>query len=413
MIENENLPALPRSWIWVKLNEITTVASGGTPSTKEPKNFGGEIPWITPADLSSHRDKYIEKGSRNITELGLNTSSATLLPKGSIIFSSRAPIGYAAIAKNEYTTNQGCKNFIPSEAIFNEYLYHYLKGNKSLAENYASGTTFLELSAKRASRIPVPLPPYNEQKRIVNKIEELFTKLDDSIKDLESVKRKLGVYRKSVLKAAFDGKLSDVNDEWLESKINEIVKVRYGKGLPERERNKNGTIPVYGSAGNVGLHNNFLIDFPTIIVARKGSVGNNFIVKKPCWPIDTVYYLENINVDIDYLFYVLNFSIFKDTSTAVPSLRRDDLENIPIKYPSKKENQKQIVQEIESRFSVIDKLEETVDIALKKTEKLRKSILKSAFEGKLVPQDPTDEPAEILLKRIKNENQKFEQMRLT
>lgn len=119
-------------------------------------------------------------------------------------------------------------------------------------------------------------------------------------------------------------------------------------------------------------------------MARKGSIGNNFIVEEACWPIDTGYYLEDIKLDIKYLFNFLNFSVFKDTSTAVPSLRREDLEAIKISFPNSKEEQQQIVSSIESKFSVIDKVEQIVETSLGKAEKLRKSILKSAFEGKLV-----------------------------
>lgn len=159
---------LPEGWEWKILGDIAKVESGGTPSTRDPENFGGFIPWITPADLSICNNEFVSRGSRNITEKGLKSSSAVLLPKGSVIFSSRAPIGYVAIASNEIATNQGCKSFvIQGESILNEYVYHYLKANKQLAESYASGTTFLELSASKAKKIPIPLPPIETQRRIV------------------------------------------------------------------------------------------------------------------------------------------------------------------------------------------------------------------------------------------------------
>lgn len=98
---------LPEGWEWKKLGEIGEICSGGTPSTRNEKNIDGDIPWITPADLSNFEGMYIEKGKRNISEKGLSSSSAKLLPKNSVIFSSRAPIGYVAIASNPLTTNQG------------------------------------------------------------------------------------------------------------------------------------------------------------------------------------------------------------------------------------------------------------------------------------------------------------------
>jgi type I restriction enzyme, S subunit len=174
------------------------------------------------------------------------------------------------------------------------------------------------------------------------------------------------------------------HDRWIKSKLKEVAKVRYGKGLSEENRNSNGSVPVYGSAGIVGKHDQHLINFPSIVTARKGSIGNNFITTGPFWPIDTVYYFDDIKINLNYLYYFLSFSTFKDTSTTIPSLRRVDLEAIKIRYPEKEENQNEIVDEIESRFSVVDKIEQMIGASLIKAEQLRKSILKSAFEGKLV-----------------------------
>jgi len=153
---------LPEGWKWVKLKEIGKIVSGGTPSTKIKDYFDGNIPWITPSDLTGYKDKFISKGKRNISEIGLKNSSAKLLPKGSILFSSRAPIGYVVISNSEVATNQGFKNLIPSKEVFNEFVYYYLKASKSLAQSLASGTTFLEISAGNFGSIPIPLPPLPE-----------------------------------------------------------------------------------------------------------------------------------------------------------------------------------------------------------------------------------------------------------
>ncbi len=132
------------------MQDLTVIASGGTPSTTNSANFGGDIPWITPADLSKYREKYISKGKRNLTQLGLKTSSAKLLPKNTVLFSSRAPIGYVAIAANELCTNQGFKSLYPNKIFDSSYAYYYyLKSIKNLAESEASGTTFKDYQEKR------------------------------------------------------------------------------------------------------------------------------------------------------------------------------------------------------------------------------------------------------------------------
>ena len=205
---------IPLSWKWLFLNDIGFVVSGGTPSTKEPEYFNGEIPWITPKDLSGYNKKYISKGLRNISEKGLKESSAKLLPKGSIVFSSRAPIGYTAITENELCTNQGFKNIILNDGINSEYVYYYLRNNKSLAERYASGTTFKEISGSKFAILPIPLCNLKEQEQVVSEIESRLSVCDKLEETVQQSLNKIEYLRQSILKKAFEGKLvpQDPND---------------------------------------------------------------------------------------------------------------------------------------------------------------------------------------------------------
>jgi type I restriction enzyme S subunit len=196
---------LREDWGLVKLAEIGEIYSGGTPKTKNEEYWGDEVSWISPSDLSGYASKFISKGQKSITELGLSKSSAKLIPAGSILFSSRAPIGYVVIANNDLSTNQGFKSISPSSFIFNEFVYYYLKSSKNLAEQNASGTTFKEISKKAFSELPFPLPSLPEQRAIVAKIEELFSDLDKGIADLKRAQDQLKVYRQAVLKKAFEG----------------------------------------------------------------------------------------------------------------------------------------------------------------------------------------------------------------
>jgi len=209
---------LPEGWQWATMEGIADVIGGGTPKSKESRYYeGGEIPWLTPADLSGYKNKYVTRGRRNITEEGLNSSSAKLMPAGSVLFTSRAPIGYVVIASNEISTNQGFKSFVmKNENILPDYVYWWLKGNKQLAESVASGTTFLELSGAKAKKLPIPVAPLEQQKRIVAQIEELFSHIDAGIEALKKAKRLLKQYRQSVLKAAVTGGLTK---EWREARI--------------------------------------------------------------------------------------------------------------------------------------------------------------------------------------------------
>nr|WP_277614646.1 restriction endonuclease subunit S [Enterobacter nematophilus] len=205
---------IPDTWLWTTMGNVAEVVGGGTPSTKNPKNFEGSIPWITPADLSGYSEKHISGGVRSISKLGFEESGARWLPKGTVLFSSRAPIGYVAIASRPVTTNQGFKSFIPAQGVLSDYVYYWLTLAKSHAESLASGTTFLELSGAKAALIPFPLAPTAEQARIVEKIEELLTVLDAGVEELKTARKKLLQYRQSLLNVAANGGLTE---KWREN----------------------------------------------------------------------------------------------------------------------------------------------------------------------------------------------------
>jgi type I restriction enzyme S subunit len=165
------------NWKIYTVEEFADVVGGGTPSTRDEANFGGDIPWITPKDLSNYNFRYICRGERNITEKGLKNSNATLLPQGTILLSSRAPVGYLAIAANPVTTNQGFKSLIVRNGFNNEFVYYLLKANIDYLKSQASGTTFGELSGGTLKKLSFWLPPLPEQ----HAIAEVLGALDDKI----------------------------------------------------------------------------------------------------------------------------------------------------------------------------------------------------------------------------------------
>jgi type I restriction enzyme, S subunit len=215
---------IPNSWKWLILSDIGKVVSGGTPSTKQAEYFNGDIPWITPKDLSGYTKKYISKGKRNISKRGLDNSSAKLIPKGSIIFSSRAPIGYVAITENALCTNQGFKNLVLNEGFYSDYVYYYLKNAKRLADSYASGTTFKEISGSKFAILPIPICNIKEQNQIVQEIESRLSVCDKIEESVESGLKKIEHLRQSILKKAFEGKLvpQDPKDPPVEELLEQI-----------------------------------------------------------------------------------------------------------------------------------------------------------------------------------------------
>lgn len=176
-------------WIKCKISDIGTVVGGATPSTKKPENYeNGTIAWITPKDLSTFSGRYIQHGKRNITETGLNSCSTRLLPKNTVLFSSRAPIGYVAIAANDVCTNQGFKSVVPNENTDPVFLYYLLKYNKDKIESMGSGTTFKEVSGNIMKNIIVSIPI---DKKIQEKIASVLSSIDDKIEENEKINNNL------------------------------------------------------------------------------------------------------------------------------------------------------------------------------------------------------------------------------
>ncbi|HIV31565.1 MAG TPA: restriction endonuclease subunit S [Candidatus Pullichristensenella excrementipullorum] len=170
-------------WIEKRLGDIGDVVGGATPSTKHEEYYGGKIAWITPKDLSSFKGRYILSGERNITEAGLDSCSAQMLPPNTVLFTSRAPIGYIAIAKQSVCTNQGFKSIVPHECVDSLFLYYLLKFNKDRIEAMGSGTTFKEVSRKTMREVQVRIPRLvNDQKKISCILNSIDSKIENNTK---------------------------------------------------------------------------------------------------------------------------------------------------------------------------------------------------------------------------------------
>lgn len=147
------------AWTLGTISNLGTVVGGSTPSKSKPEYYTEDgIAWITPKDLSINKAKFISRGENDITELGLKNSSASIMPEGTVLFSSRAPIGYIAIASGEVTTNQGFKSVIPKPEIGTAYVYCFLKHNLPVIEGMASGSTFKEVSGSTMKNVPAIIP---------------------------------------------------------------------------------------------------------------------------------------------------------------------------------------------------------------------------------------------------------------
>ena len=196
------------NWSECTLSDIGSVVAGGTPSKSKPEYYADQgIAWITPKDLSVNKSKFISHGENDISELGFSKSSAAKMPAGTILFSSRAPIGYIAIAQNEVTTNQGFKSVIPNENIGTAYLYFLLKNLLPTIEGMASGSTFKEISGSAMKSVPTVMPDADTIQLFSSFCEPVFKEQEI----LEAENQRLSALRNSLLPKLMSGEL-DVSD---------------------------------------------------------------------------------------------------------------------------------------------------------------------------------------------------------
>ena len=217
-----------------KLGDVAQVIGGGTPSTTKEEYWNGEIGWLTPRDLTGYSYKYISKGERNITEEGLKNSSARLIPEGTVLMTSRAPIGYLAIAGKELCTNQGFKSFIVDEdKINNEYLYYLLKSNIDRIKSLGTGSTFAEVSASILKSFEIEIPDTTTQKEIAS----ILTSLDDKIELNLQMNQTLEAMAQAIFKEwfvdfnfpGFDGELVDgLPKGWRMGVLSDVIEFTNG-----------------------------------------------------------------------------------------------------------------------------------------------------------------------------------------
>ena len=388
----------------VKISDIGKIVSGATPKTKDVDNYGGSSAWITPADLSGYTSKYISHGSRNITQKGYDSCSTHLMPRGTVLFSSRAPIGYVAIAENPICTNQGFKSIVPNDDIDSEFLYYQLQYLRKKIQEKGSGTTFKEISGKVLGETDIVVPSLEEQSRIVAHIEELFSELDKAVDTLKTTKEQLEVYRQAVLKDAF----SDFEKK--DSIRNLTMVVTSGSRDWAKYYSNSGALFV--RIGNL-THSGIDIDFRDIqhitppdnaegvrtrlqpndvlvsITADLGSIG--FVSEK----VEEAYINQHIAlvrfqnpVQGRFMAWYLRSEygqkdlLKNKRGGGKLGLGLDDIRDTPVPIVSDLVAQK-TVDEIEERLSVCDSIEKTVDATLAQADAMRQSILKQSFEEKI------------------------------
>lgn len=419
---------LPNTWNWVEASEVADIVGGGTPSTKDDTNFAepeSGIPWIGPADLTGYSDPYISRGRRDLSEKGLNGSGATLMPKGTVLFSSRAPIGYCVIAANDISTNQGFKSWVCADGIMPEYVRRYLLSSTDYADSLASGTTFREISGKRVGTMAVPVAPSAEQRRIVAKLDALTARLARARAELDRVL----VLAERLLSSTLSTKFSITGATALVGDISSKVTKGSSPRWQGYEYQEDGVLFVRSQNvrwGHLALQDRVYLppafnEKATNSVIQEGDVLLNIVGASigRVAVADNRVTGANCNqavslirpLDPDDAKYLMFYLLSPKAQTAIVDGAVDvaranfslaQAKALKIPWPSKK-SRSLIVGRVEQAFARVDRLKSEAARARKLIDRLEIAILAKAFRGELVPQDPDDEPASVLLERIRAE----------
>ena len=375
-------------WVERKISDIGTVIGGATPSTKKPENYeNGEIAWITPKDLSTFSSRYIERGERNITEIGLKSCSTQLLPPNTVLFSSRAPIGYVAIAANEVCTNQGFKSVIPNENTDPLFLFYLLKYNKDKIEGMGSGTTFKEVSGNTMKNIIVNVPT---DKKVQEKIAAILGSIDDKIEENEQINNNLEQQAQAIFKSWFVDLEPFSNrkpSDWSVSTLGNVSIMGAGGDKPQNVSPIKTDLYKYPIYSN-GLSNEGLYGFTdkpkiseeSVTVSARGTIGFVCLRHIPYVPIVRLVTLtpKTEIISAKYLYLWLKQLHITGTGTTQQQLTVPDFQKTEILVPS---------QEIVTLFTAtVDPIFEKIWANQNENEKLsslRDTLLPKLISGEL------------------------------
>ncbi|GAA6861637.1 restriction endonuclease subunit S [Helicobacter pylori] len=348
-------------WQTFCLKDLGKIVGGATPSTNNPKNYGNKIAWITPKDLSTLQGRYIKKGSRSISRLGFKSCSCVLLPKHAILFSSRAPIGYVAIAKKRLCTNQGFKSIIPNKKIYFEFLYYLLKYHKDSISNIGGGTTFKEVSGATLGLFKVKIPPtYYEQQKIARTLSILDQKIENNHKINELLHKILELlyeqyfvrfdfldennkpYQTSGGKMKFSKELNRlIPSGWSVRFLNhKIVSTYQPKTISKTLLNDSYSYSVYGGGGIIGRFTEYNHEQSEFIISCRGQCGISYLTLPKSWITGNAMVIRPTKsyTSKTYLYHTIKKYKLTNyiTGSVQPQITRQNLSTMPILIPKRK-----------------------------------------------------------------------------
>ena len=429
---------VPENWVWVRLESVASWGSGGTPSRKHEEYYNGDILWIKTGELNNG---WIYDTEEKITDEGLKKSSAKLFPPYSVLIAMYgATIGKVAILGVPATTNQACACAVCNQSLLYMYLFYYCISQKNVFIEKGKGGAQPNISQIILKQHPIPLPPLSEQQRIVERIEELFAKLDEAKERLQEVADSFAVRKAAILHKAFTGELTKqwrcengVSDEsWEEKKFDYCIE-KMQNGLSKRKGDEGNNIGVLRLA-NLGEDDlvlddlryilltekeekNYLLSKDDVIMIRvngsKDNVARQIVINTDeklafCDHIIRIKY--NPNIVARYVMYFSKTNAYRKyvednmvSSAGQNTISRKGLASLVIPLPSIEE-QHEIVRLIDDLLARERKAQQAAEQALASIDLMKKSILARAFRGELGTNKASEASALELLRQVLAEN---------
>ena len=419
---------IPEHWGVKPLKRVFKIINGGTPSSSEESYWNGEIVWVTPNDLSKLTEACIVDSERKITQDGLHNCSARIVPKGSIVISTRAPIGYVAIAGVPLCTNQGCKSLVAINKVNPKYFYYWMHSISFYLNVLGQGTTFIELSNSSLSMVELLTPSINEQKAIANFLDQKTAVIDDLIADKEKLIELLQEKRQAIITEAVtkglnpNVKMKDSGIEWI-GEIPEhwrIVRLKFLKTSPfqyganEPAEMDDPQLPRYIRITDINEKGDlredtfkslswesaqpYLLKDGDILFARSGAtVGKIFMYRGELGPACYAGYLirfkpDKSKVNSYYIYYYTLSKVYEEwikqniIQATIQNVSAEKYGNLQVPLPPLEE-QKGIVKYLNDKIEEIDILVESIYVQIQKLKEYRQSLISEAVTGKIDVRD--------------------------
>ncbi len=411
---------IPKNWLIKQAKFVLDIYTGATPKSQVPEYWDGDILWVTPADYKTE-DVYITDTKKHITQSGYESCSTTIVPRGSLIFSKRAPIGTVAIADKDLCTNQGCLACVCNNNALYKYIYYQMQSLSDIFNSLGEGTTFLEISYSSFRSVKFVLPSLSEQKAIADYLDDKCAKIDTTIAKRKAIIEKLKDYKSAVIIKTVtkglnpDAVMKDSGLKWVDTipihwnakRLKFLVNTSSGStpNSKTREYYENGNLNWIQSGD---LYNKTFIEAvakkitelaikecrlkfyiaPFLVVAMYGaSIGNISIslidsyTNQACCVL-----LPKVDVNIKFLYYAISVAKTDLLAEAIggsqPNISQDKINNLKIPLPPVNEQQ-EIAYYLDSQCAKIDEAIAKQEQAVTKLEEYRKSIIYYAVTGKI------------------------------